>query len=101
MKTKILGIKWGSTLNICQPETRHIVAAQAELALKRGETVTWEDGRKEWLEVVHLVDLSKRGSKMYTWDRAGMKVKAEVFRVTRAKDGSTSRRKVGTRFTTF
>lgn len=95
---KLLSIQWGSTLNVCQPETRHVVAAQAERALSRGETVIWEDGRKEWLEIIHRVDLSQRGSKMYTWDRAGDKVKADVFRVTKAISGSISKKKIATKY---
>lgn len=97
----LLRIQWGDTMNICQAETRHVVAAQAEKALVRGETVTWEDGRKEWLEIIHIVDLAQRGSQMYIWDKAGDKVKADIFRVTKTRSGIVTKRKIGTKFVRF
>jgi hypothetical protein len=77
------------------------IHAKAERALMRGTQVTWEDGRMEWIEVHQRVDTKKTGSAQYTWDKTGEKVLADVYRVTKHKDETFTKKKIGTRYATF
>lgn len=98
-KLGLLTIRVGNTLNICQPETRHIVEKQAKAAMMRGETVVWEDGREQWVIFNEIIDLTKSGSARWTWDRKGGKVKANVILRTRLPGTKNIvDEKIGTKF---
>ena len=88
-------------INLFTDETFAVVEAKAKKAMAKGATIQWEDGRKEWIAVSHKVDLTKRGSAMYTWDKAGDKVKGDVILKTQDKRGKSTERQIGTKLVPF
>ena len=88
-------------INLFTDADREMIEAKAKKAMARGATITWEDGRKEWIEAREKVDATKQGSAMYTWDKSGDKVKANVILKTKDKAGKITERKVGTKFITL
>jgi len=91
----------GEILNIFDSDSRRIVEQRAWAAMRKGATVRWEDGRKEWIEERHRIDLTKTGSAMYTWDKKGDKVLADVFLVTAHPDGRRTEKRIGKKFVDF
>jgi hypothetical protein len=97
---KLSKIRVDDKLYVFDEESRGQVVTKAEKALRSGSTVTWEDGSTQWIEAYEQVDMRKSGSDVYTWNKAGTKVKADVVLVTKTKPGGTTKKKVGTTYVT-
>jgi len=65
------------------------VIEKAEKALKNGKTVTWHDGRIEWIEDEIVFDSTKDASDAFTWDKSGNRVLYERFLYTKIGDEVT------------
>lgn len=98
MTGKLGVIRIDDTLNVFDEESRPLIMAQAESALKGGKQIRWEDGTIEWVETYQRIDAAKSGSARYTWDKHGDKVLADVIRVTRTPAGKTAKRKIGIKY---
>lgn len=96
-KTKLNTIKADSTLYVFDDGSREQVVKKVKAALRKGATVTWEDGSVQWITVNHRIDASKRGSEVYTWDKSGEKVKADLVLMTKTLAG-TKGKPIGTKF---
>jgi len=90
-----------ATIYLCDDENLAAITAKAEKAMKAGATVTWQDGRQQWINDDILFDSSKNGSAAFQWDRSGNRVKHERFLVTRTPDGQIRTEAVGTVFKRF
>lgn len=93
MKIKLFKIKisdgYEAELIICDEEMLETVIAKADKAMLNGKTITWHDGRIEWIEDNVIVDMTKNGSDVYTWDASGNRVKYERVRYTKIDDEVT------------
>lgn len=76
-------------LIICDEFTLESVIAKADKAMREGKTITWHDGRTEWIEDEIIFDHTKNGSYAFTWDNSGNRIKYERVRVTRIGDEIT------------
>ena len=88
----------GTVLHAFSVDVRDRVMPQILKALRSGHTVVWEDGTREWWELRQRVDTTKSGSSQYEWDKAGQKVRADLVKVRRSRDGRLEEKKAGTRF---
>lgn len=85
-------------INLFTDRETHMIEAATKKAMAKGATIQWADGRKEWIEVREQTDGTKRGSAMYTWDKSGNKVKANIIVKSKDKSGKITERQIGTKF---
>lgn len=85
--------KVGSTLHIYDPSMREQIEREA---FAKDEAVVELDGSKVYQQDHTVIDTTKTGSDMYTWDRTGNKAKHTRYRVHVDKDGKVTRTKVKT-----
>jgi DhnA family fructose-bisphosphate aldolase class Ia len=93
-------VKVGTTLNVIMGNEEECDAKIAEFikkARKTGEEVVLQD-RRVWFSKNPIVDLKKKGSAQYRWDRSGNRVKCEVVKHTVMANGDIYHRAVGTCF---
>ena len=76
-------------LIITDEEMLETVIAKADKAMLNGKTITWHDGRTEWIEDEIIFDPTKDGSYAFTWDASGNRVKYERVRYTKIGDEVT------------
>ncbi len=65
--------------------------AEGQAALKRGKTVEWADGTKQWETTIEVMDTEAEGSAMFTWDATGERILHQVFLCTKQRDGTFDR----------
>jgi len=81
-----------------EEQAEMIISDKVQKALKAGHQVTLEDGRKQWIEALQVIDTTKTGSDAYTWDRSGDKVLHERILFTLHVDKTTTRQVLGTSY---
>lgn len=84
----------GRVLEVFDTGSRSIVEKKALAAMRSGAAVRWEDGRVQWFDVRTRIHAGKTGSDVYTWDRSGNKVLADLFELTRHTDGRVTERRL-------
>jgi hypothetical protein len=91
-KVKFLTVKiesaHKSTVHLCTEETFPLVEKKAKDALKKGDAVTWTDGRQQWIEDEPIGSGSTGFD--YVWHKDGNRVKCQRRLYTRAKDGTVT-----------
>lgn len=94
LKTKV---RHGDTLHVFMGEQADSGELAAWLDNLRdslvvgGDALQFEDGSREWLEDVAMVNHDEFGSKQYTWDRSGNKVKCVRLRCRAVADGTVTK----------
>lgn len=63
-------------------------------ALRNGDTVVYNDGRRVWRERTALTDSNAEGSDRYTWHDDGNRVRCVWYEHTLTPDGKKSSRKL-------
>tara|TARA_B100000131_G_scaffold88264_1_gene85115 strand:- start:225 stop:572 length:348 start_codon:yes stop_codon:yes gene_type:complete len=72
-----------------------VIAEEIQKALKAGHEVTLQDGRKQWIESLLVIDTEKSGSDAYTWNKSGDKVLHERVLFTLNTDNTLSKEVIG------
>ena len=86
-KLGLLKIKIDNELTVFDPEFIKQIHDKARKAMRKGATVTWEDGRTEWFDDHEIYDSSKAiTSEAYTWSADGTKVAHERYLTTKIGD---------------
>ncbi len=98
---KLLQKRIGGMLFIYDDGTKPQIEAKAKRALANGESVVRPDGTEEWITYNPIIDTTKVGSKQYTWDKNGERVKSEKVRYLKSKDGTIVQEVIGTVFKTY
>ncbi len=80
---------------------RTAVHEKAKRALKRGETVVWENGTKQWVIHEAIINIEEQASAQFIWNKAGEKAKHNTILHTKLKNGETSKKIIGTSFREF
>jgi hypothetical protein len=75
--------------------------ADIQKGLNRGDVVKFADGSKQFIDTDVVVDLSKSGSAMYTWNKDDTRVKHDRVLVTIDADGNRSTKKIGSVYKKF
>lgn len=75
--------------------------ADIKRGLNRGDLVKFMDGSKQFIDTDVVIDLSKSGSAMYTWDKTDTRVKHDRVLVTIDADGNRSTKKIGSVYRKF
>ena len=72
---KLYRIQIGSVLHLCDDDTFNSIRDLAVSALKKGETVVWQNGDTQWICHHIVVDNmeSPFASERYTWNKSGNK----------------------------
>ena len=83
----------GSTLHICDDASLHTIKDKALSRLNKGDGITWEDGKEQWYDYLEIIDVTKTGSEMFTWDRSGDRVKCRRVLTTVIGDELTREEK--------
>jgi len=93
--SRLRKMRIGDTLIIFCDETEEEVKGIAHRALKKGETVVWEDGRTQWIDddVIFDFDRAKAEGESagYTWTSDGNRVAFDRFLCTKSKDGEVTK----------
>jgi hypothetical protein len=64
-------------------ETREQVEARANRAMSRGATITWQDGREEWMDKAPLFKAGVDNSITLLWHQDGNRIRVEILKATK------------------
>lgn len=105
MKLKLYKIETiddkGRTLHIFDGPSAVSVEKDVQKAMKKGATIRRQDGTKEWIDHHVILDTTKKGSKQYTWDKAGEKVKHKTVHIKIDIEGKRTEQIIGKTFRKF
>lgn len=73
------------TVHVCIGDAIVEVRAKAKRALEAGHSVTWEDGRTQWVETEPLFGSDESGG--WYWHKDHNRIKCEKRLHTKTKDG--------------
>jgi hypothetical protein len=81
----------GHVLHVFDAESRKEVLEEIQRALRAGHAVRWEDGSREWWVLEERVDVTKKGSDQYQWDKSGNRVRADLVKYVQTKAGDVTK----------
>jgi len=81
-------VQCGTTRHIFDDASRAEVEAKIHRQMINGNAIYHEDGRREFFLDEAIVDLTAVGSGMYSWDKAGEKIKHKRFRIITTNDST-------------
>lgn len=70
-------------------------------AKKSGAAFRIGNGPVQWYEDCAVMDTTKTGSAVYTWDKTGNRIKHDRVLVSRDQEGNLTRKKIGTVYKTY
>lgn len=92
----------GKSISIYDDAAAEEVEAAIHAAAKRGGgAFQIGNGPVQWYEDLAVMDTTKTGSAVYTWDKTGDRVKHDRVLVSRDLEGNLTREKVGTVYKTY
>jgi len=80
-------LQLGDTMHVFDDAARPTIERRVDAGLRKGETVTRQDGSRTWITETVRFDPRAEGSDRYTWDRSGNRVLSDRVLVTVTADG--------------